>query len=133
MSKRESIHIENSHIQGVLKQESVEGKRLLEPLKEFAKINGVPFNILEDKNVDNDAEVHMHEADLWHCLEGEVTFICGGQLVNGKAKVNKDGSLDEREWKAKEIKGGREMILSPGDWLFIPAGEPHKHSAKGVA
>ena len=25
------------------------------------------------------------------------------------------------------------MILKQGDWLWIPAGEPHQHSATGTA
>lgn len=109
------------------------GKKLLEPLKSFGKESGLPINILEDMDIVNEAEVHAHEADLWGCLEGEVTFIYGGELLNPRTKKNPDGSFDERELRAKETKGGTTVILRPGDWLYIPAGEPHQHSAKGVA
>ncbi len=112
---------------------STQGKRLLEPLKTFSKEHGVPFNVLEDNNIINEAEVHTHEADLWHCLEGEVKFTYGGEMANPWLKQNADGTLDEREIKAKEILGGTEITLRPGDWLFIPAGEPHAHKTEGVA
>lgn len=108
-------------------------KRLLEPLRAMSLANKFPMNILEDINITNEAEVHRHEADLWQCLEGEVTFIYGGEMVDPWPKRNADGTLDEREWKAKEIKGGTEVVLKPGDWLWIPAGEPHQHFTKGKA
>ena len=110
-----------------------EGKRLLEPLKSLAATEKLPFNLLEDTNVSNDAEVHRHEADLWLCLSGEVTFNCGGALVNGTPRKLKDGTIDEREWKAKEMIGGAEIVLRVGDWLYIPAGVPHQHRAMGTA
>lgn len=109
------------------------GKKLLEPLKSLAAVNKLPMNILEDKEVSNEAEVHKHEADLWLCLEGEVTFIYGGELVNPLAKKNPDGTQDVREWKAKEIKSGTEVVLHPGDWLWIPTGEPHQHKCVDIA
>lgn len=128
-----SVLIASSDIKGVLNQAPVQGKRLLDPLKAFSKAEGVPFNILEDKNVDNDAEVHTHEADLWYCLEGEVTFVVGGEMVDPKPKDNKDGTFDNRELKSKEIISGTEISMKAGDWLWIPAGEPHKHKTDSVA
>lgn len=125
--------IKKEDIEKTLKSPSSQGKRLLEPLKIFSKENSIPLNVLEDNNVVNEAEVHKHEADLWCCLEGEVTFIYGGEIVNPWVKKNADGTLDEREIKAKEIIGGTEVLLKPGDWLFIPAGEPHMHKTDGVA
>ena len=125
--------IKKEDIEKTLKSPSSQGKRLLEPLKIFSKENSIPLNVLEDNNVVNEAEVHKHEADLWCCLEGEVTFIYGGEIVNPWVKKNADGTLDEREIKAKEIIGGTEVLLKPGDWLFIPAGEPHMHKMDGVA
>ena len=112
----------------------VQGKKSLEPLRTFSKETGFPLNIVENHEVtDNLAEVHMHEADLWGCIEGEATFICGGEMVDPWCKENKDGTKDEREIKAKEIKGGTEIVLKKGDWLWIPAGEPHQHQATGTA
>lgn len=102
------------------------GKRML------FKSGDIPVGILEDREVVNDAEVHKTEGDLWFCLEGEVTFVCGGELINPWFSKDKDGKDKINELKAKEIKGGTEIVLKPGDWLWIPAGEPHLHKCSGV-
>lgn len=127
------VLVRKSKIDKTLLVKPESGKRSLEPFRTFAKTNELPFQILEDTAVDSIAEVHGHEADLWLCLEGEVTFTFGGELVDGYLKKNPDGSVNKREWQAKEIKGGTTEILRPGDWLWIPAGEPHKHACAGTA
>lgn len=111
----------------------VPGKRLLEPLKTIAAANGLPLNILEDREVANEAEVHRHEGDLWGCLEGEVTFSYGGVLVGAQMRTRSDGAVNELEIKARDISGGTEAVLKPGDWLWIPAGQPHAHRAAKTA
>ena len=127
------VLLRKGNIDETLASEPIQGKRLLEPLKTFAAQNKLPLNILEDKEVSNDAEIHMHEADLWQCLEGEVTFIYGGEMVDPWFGKNPDGTENKNEIKAKEIKGGTTSTLKPGDWLYIPAGEPHRHFCEGVA
>ena len=109
------------------------GKRLLEPLKTFAAANGLPFNLLEDMEISNEAEAHRHGGDLWYCIEGEVTFVYGGKMVAPWAKNLPDGGTDDREIKAKEISEGTEVIMRSGDWLWIPAGQPHLHKTNGTA
>lgn len=89
--------------------------------------------MLEDQAVSNDAEVHTHEDDLWVCLEGEVSFIYGGEMVDPKAKTLMNGTVDEREWKSKTLVGGTDITLHPGDWLWIPAGQPHQHRCATTA
>ncbi len=127
------VLVRKAFVDETLAAPSTPGKKLLEPLKALAAAKKLPFNILEDTDISNDAEVHMHEADLWLCLEGEVVFTYGGELIDPWFKVNPDGTEDKREIKAKQIKGGTESVLKPGDWLWIPAGEPHSHSCKGTA
>ncbi len=117
----------------VLAQESVDGKRELEPLKSFAKAEKLPINILEDTNVVSEIEIHTHMGDVWHCLSGEVTFTLGGEPVDPKVKVNKDGTLNEREIRAERVTGGEEIVLTPGDWLWIPPGVPHAHRCEGTS
>jgi mannose-6-phosphate isomerase-like protein (cupin superfamily) len=128
-----SIHLEMGLIEKTLATSPVQGKHLVEPLKSFAEQNGCPVKILEDVGVVNEAEVHKKEDDLWQCLEGEVTFVCGGELINPYFVKKKDGSDNPDEIKSKEIAGGTEIILKPGDWLWIPAGEAHQHSCGGTA
>lgn len=128
-----SVVISKLKVEETLQSIPAQGKRLLEPLKSFAVAQRLPLNILEDKEVVNDAEVHVQEADLWHCLLGEVEFIYGGEMVEPWFGKNSDGSENKNELKSKEIKGGAKSILRPGDWLYIPAGEPHQHSCKGTA
>ena len=134
MKIEKCVLIRKEEINKSLTSAPTQGKKLLEPFKSFAAANKLPFNILEDHEVlNNDAEIHTHESDLWLCLEGEVKFIYDGELVNSWAKKNADGTLDEREWKAKEIRGGTETILKPGDWLWISAGQPHQHNCSNTA
>ena len=121
------VFVSEAEIAKTLETSPTQGKRSLQPFKDFAAANKLPFIILEDHNVTNDFEVHREEADLWLCLEGEVTFTYGGELIDGKPKDLGAGRVDEREWKSEEAKGTLTQILSPGDWLYIPPGAPHKH------
>ncbi len=116
-----------------LSAQAIVGKRLLEPLKSFAALNKLPLNILEDKKIRNDAEAHKFEGDLWYCLEGEIIFIHGGELIDPVFGKNADGSINENELTAKEIRGGDEIVIKQGDWFWIPPGVPHQHSASGIA
>lgn len=132
--KKNAVYIAKSRIDETLAGQAAAGKKLLEPFKSFSSANGLPFNILEDHQLlENDAEVHQHEADLWFCLEGEVTFVCDGEMENLWFKKLPDGSEDRREIKAKSIRGGATYVLKPGDWLWIPAGVPHQHTCSGTA
>ena len=126
------VVLRKKEVEKTLETSPTSGKHLLEPLKSFAAASGFPMKILEDREVINPAEVHTHEGDLWQCLEGEVIFICGGELIEPKAKKNPDNTFDEREWSGSGIRGGTEMVLRPGDWLWVPPGEPHQHNCKGL-
>lgn len=133
MRKETSFVVRKADIAKTLKTKPSDGKRLLEPMKTIASAHAVPFNVLEDKNVANDAEVHLHESDLWYCLEGSVTFVCGGTMVRPSHGKRADGTDNPSELKAKTIRGGKKMVLNQGDWLWIPAGVSHSHRTKGTA
>lgn len=122
-----ATYIPRSLIQETLASPESQGKRLLEPLKSLSLQKGVPVHILEDVAVSNVAEIHTHEADLWICLSGNVTFVTGGTLVNPSTPN------DPREIKGDAIEGGEEHVLSEGDVLFIPAGIAHSHYTDGSA
>jgi len=78
----------------------------------------------------NDAEVHKREGDLWCCISGEVVFTCGGDLVDPSPVRNLDGTENLDELKAKTIRRGTKIIMRPGDWLWIPPGQSHQHVCK---
>jgi mannose-6-phosphate isomerase-like protein (cupin superfamily) len=128
-----AVYVPKEKLDETLRAPALAGKHNLEPFLSFAKEHSLPFNILEDSNVTNDAEIHVKDGDLWQCLEGEVTFVCGGELSETWFGKRADGTENQNEIKAKTLTGGTEYILKPGDWLWIPAGEPHQHSTKGVA
>ena len=115
-----------------LTQVAVDGKRNLEPFHAYAKEHKLPIDILEDSKFTGNVEIHRDEADLWGCIEGEVTFIVGGKAKDAKVR-EKNGVIDDLEIRATEIVGGTEHILHAGDWLLIPAGQPHQHKTESMA
>lgn len=131
--KSSALFIPKSRIDAALAQSPAKGKRMLEPIRTLTAAVGAPFNILENSHTaSNLAEIHKTAGDLWLCLEGEATFIHGGELVEPRVK-EKDGIRNENELLAGSIRGGTEIIMRPGDWLWIPAGTPHQHQAAATA
>lgn len=131
--KKEATVVRKSVMDETLASEPGTGKRLLEPLRSVAIEHHLPFKILEDAFVMNDAEVHKDEGDLWICLEGTVTFVCGGEIVDAQYRTRADGTENDREVVGSGIEGGKEFVLLPGDWLWIPPGVAHVHGSSGVA
>ncbi len=128
MEKAHYVLVKKEEVDKILAMSIGQGKNPLEPLKSM----GLPFNVPEISNApikDSGAEIHKKMDDLFVGLEGETIFICGGELIDPVIKKRPDGSQDENELRAKEIKGGTELVLKPGDWLWIPAGTPHKNGA----
>ena len=128
------ILVKKEEIDKTLANKPIQGKRVLEPISSLASNEGLPFNILEDHEItNNEAEVHKQEGDLWCCLEGEVEFTYGGELVNSEFRKNPDGSDNTNELKGSGIKDGTKSILKQGDWLWIPPGQPHLHNTSKTA
>jgi mannose-6-phosphate isomerase-like protein (cupin superfamily) len=63
-------------------------------------------------------EVHDKETDVLYVLDGEATFVFGGQMVGGK--VSRPG-----QWLGSDITGGQTSHIAKGDVFVIPAGIPH--------
>ena len=127
-----TVFISKDDIDATLSKPPVKGKNLLEPFQSFAVENKLPFSILEDTAVENDAEVHKTDGDLWFCLEGEATFVCGGKLIEPYHRVLRSGAENPDELYGPGISDGEKFILKPGDWLWIPPGEAHQHGATGT-
>ncbi|HXB69253.1 MAG TPA: cupin domain-containing protein [Candidatus Acidoferrales bacterium] len=63
-------------------------------------------------------EVHDKETDVIYMVDGEATFVTGGEMIGGK--VTKAGQS-----LGTDIKGGDTHRLSKGDVIVVPAGVPH--------
>lgn len=123
-------HLSQSVVASILRGVPRQGKRMLS-LPE--NLTGIPLGILEDSVVVNAPEIHRREGDLWQCLEGEAIFVVGGELVDIEERTRADGSRNPDELTGAGIEGGTTYTLHRGDWLWIPSGVPHQHSASGTA
>src|SRR4051812_13984174 len=65
-----------------------------------------------------EAELHAHDTDIFHVLEGSATFVTGGTLVGGH-------EIGPGETRGSGLEGGSEQTLSAGDVMTIEAGVPH--------
>jgi mannose-6-phosphate isomerase-like protein (cupin superfamily) len=63
-------------------------------------------------------EVHVKETDIFYIVDGEATFVTGGEMVGGKQSK-------ENQFLGTDIKGGEVHHLAKGDVVTIPAGVPH--------
>lgn len=128
-----TTHILNSDSHRTLKTDGSSGSLLLKLLTSLAKKNNLPFKIIKDKKTINNPELHIVEGDLFHCLEGEVDFICEGSLVNQINRTNSDGTINNNELIGTKIKNGTSFKLIPGDWLWVPPQTPHQHNSTSSA
>jgi mannose-6-phosphate isomerase-like protein (cupin superfamily) len=63
-------------------------------------------------------EVHDKETDVLYIVDGEATFVFGGQMVGGKVSR-------PEQWLGTDITGGESHHIAKGDVFVIPAGVPH--------
>ena len=63
-------------------------------------------------------EIHEHDTDIFHIIDGTAEFVTGGTVVDLKAGTNGESS-------GKEITGGETHHLTKGDVIVIPRGVPH--------
>jgi glc operon protein GlcG len=64
------------------------------------------------------AEVHTRDTDLIYVLDGSVTFVTGGTVVDPK-------TIGQDEIRGSRIDGGTVRALNKGDVIVVPAGMPH--------
>lgn len=63
-------------------------------------------------------EIHEHDTDIFHIIDGTAEFVTGGTVVDLKNGANGESS-------GKEITGGETHHLVKGDVIVIPRGVPH--------
>jgi len=64
------------------------------------------------------AEVHTRDTDIIYVLEGSVTFVTGGTVIEPR-------EIGPEEIRGTRIEGGTARALSKGDFMVVPAGTPH--------
>ena len=64
------------------------------------------------------AEVHARDTDIIYVLDGSVTFVTGGRVVDPKV-------VAEGEIRGSRLEGGMLHALNKGDVIVVPAGTPH--------
>ncbi len=91
-------------------------------LKESQKLyrKGFPPRFVRNYHLEKPpAELHLHEDDIFLCLDGSAQLIVGGKIINPWTK-------DGLTFLADGIKGGKKLVLRKGDVLHIPAGQSHQ-------
>jgi mannose-6-phosphate isomerase-like protein (cupin superfamily) len=68
--------------------------------------------------------VHDDVAEVYHVLEGTGTMLLGGRLIDGQRRPTSAGNGMGSSGTRSE--GAREVRISRGDMLIIPAGTPHR-------
>ena len=64
------------------------------------------------------AEVHTRDTDIIYVLDGSVTFVTGGTVVDPKV-------VGQDEIRGSRLEGGTLHALNKGDVIVVPAGTPH--------
>ena len=63
-------------------------------------------------------EVHVTDADVMYILDGAVTMVTGGTIVDAK-------TLSPGEIRGTSVTGGETHHLGKGDMIVIPKNTPH--------
>lgn len=65
-----------------------------------------------------EAEIHLSETDIFYVLQGQATFVTGGEIVEPR-------NVSPTEIRGKQLKGGEERRIGQGDVITVPRGVPH--------
>lgn len=77
------------------------------------------YTMLAFRNRNGGGEVHQNFADMFTILDGHVTLITGGEVVDAKTTA-------PAEIRGSSVKGGTRQELKAGDVVHIPAGMAHQ-------
>jgi mannose-6-phosphate isomerase-like protein (cupin superfamily) len=77
------------------------------------------YTMLAFRSKNGGAEVHQNFADMFTILDGHVTLITGGEVVDPKTTA-------PGEIRGSSVKGGWSQELHASDVVHIPAGTPHQ-------
>jgi glc operon protein GlcG len=65
------------------------------------------------------AEIHTKDADVIYVLQGEATFVTGGEAVDAKTTA-------PDELRGTSIRNGQTRKIAQGDVIIVPHGVPHQ-------
>jgi len=65
------------------------------------------------------AEIHTKDADVIYVLQGNATFITGGEAIDAK-------TTEPNELRGSGINGGERRKIAKGDVIIVPHGVPHQ-------
>jgi glc operon protein GlcG len=65
------------------------------------------------------AEIHTKDADIIYVLQGNATFVTGGEAVETE-------TVAADEIRGTSIKGGETRKIAKGDVIIVPHGTPHQ-------
>ena len=86
----------------------------------FELWSGPGFRVqYNQRNGPGEVEVHVRINDIFVIEEGHATMILGGTVEGGRETA-------PNERRGGKIVDGHERALSPGDVVWVPAGEPHQ-------
>ena len=77
------------------------------------------YTMLAFRNRNGGGELHQNYADLFYILDGHVTLMTGGEVVDQKTTA-------PGEIRGTSVRGGMPQELKAGDVVHIPAGTPHQ-------
>lgn len=77
------------------------------------------YTMLAFRSKDGGGELHENFADLFYILDGHVTLLTGGKVVDAK-------TIAPGEVRGPSVKGGSAQELKAGDVVHIPADTPHQ-------
>jgi mannose-6-phosphate isomerase-like protein (cupin superfamily) len=80
--------------------------------------------VVEYRGAPTPASTHEVEGEVLNILSGSGTIIIGG-------KLNDEKRTNPTNLSGTGITGGETFILSPGDYVFIPANTPHYFATVG--
>ena len=82
-----------------------------------------PYVLVAGRTGPGEVEVHEHWIDYMVIQQGEAEFTFGGTVTG-----TRDTGPGEK--RGGTIAGGTVVSLKPGDFLVVPAGQPHLTMAK---
>ncbi len=75
---------------------------------------------------DGEAELHQDETDVFYVLKGSATVVYGGKMDGPSNKMGDGRPLPAGQIHAKGIIGGTSQMVTVGDEMIIPSGQPHQ-------